>query len=326
MIWPSVAEERDMLLAARVPKSGIVPAWKSNGLALSIAFFAITFIGVVAFAALFQFTLAAGILCLIAAEVLILKLRFFGTGIELALWAVSIAIFIFELPHSGQVEGLLVVALGAAIVGLRLRNVFFGGAAAVIVIAYVAEKWRDSSLVATVGLAMALLCVIARLREWQRPSTDNLFAFIAVIAPLAGYTGAEIRYGGNANLGLAAAFAIFGAIAMTIGIVRRDRYTLISAALSIAIACVEARDLINAAYELKLIGAGALLVALGAALSRALRSKTSGFVITPTSSRYDEAIQIIGTINVAHASPTHTEPQRESGGGNFGGAGASGEY
>ena len=39
-----------------------------------------------------------------------------------------------------------------------------------------------------------------------------------------------------------------------------------------------------------------------------------------------EAMQIAGTIAMAHASPAHAEPQRESGGGNFGGAGASGTY
>ena len=73
--------------------------------------------------------------------------------------------------------------------------------------------------------------------------------------------------------------------------------------------------------------AGALLVAIGAALSRALRDRTRGFVVTPSSvTKYDEAMQIIGTINIAHASPTHAEPQRESGGGSFGGAGASGDY
>jgi len=118
-------------------------------------------------------------------------------------------------------------------------------------------------------------------------------------------------------------------MSMAIAIKRRDRATLISAAISLAIACVEVRDVIHATPQVRLMIAGALLVAIAAAVSRALRNKMTGFVTTPASmTRYDEAMQLAGAFSMAHAAPQHAtaEPQRESGGGNFGGAGASGDY
>ena len=74
--------------------------------------------------------------------------------------------------------------------------------------------------------------------------------------------------------------------------------------------------------------AGLALVVIGAILSRALRGKTDGFVVTPTSvTRYDEAMQIAATVALApHHQAEPAAPQRESGGGGFGGAGASGEF
>ena len=145
--------------------------------------------------------------------------------------------------------------------------------------------------------------------------------------PVAGYVAALILHDGKPDLSIAATFAIAGSAILVVGIMRRDRATMITAAIMIAIASIEARDLVHESYEVKRMFAGALLVAIAAAISRALRDAKRGFVITPSSmTKYDEAMQIAGTIAMAHASPAHAEPQRESGGGNFGGAGASGTY
>jgi len=327
MIWPSVADERAMALDALLPKKNAALPWRTNGFFLTIAFFFLTVLGAGVFAALFQGSIVVAVLCLIAAEVLIQKFRFFGTGIESALWAVALAIVIFKLPHSGTKEGILVVALAAAIVGLRMRNAFFGAVAAIVVIAYTAAKWNEPWPAIIASLSIAVLCVLALLIEWQRPSNEALFGFIAVVMPLSGYVAAVVTDEMKTQLMIAAVYAIFGVAVLALGIARRDRLTLITAASAIAIAFVEARNLLQASDEVKLIASGALLVVIGAAISRALRDKTRGFVVTPSQiSGLDDAMQLAGTISAAHANPTQVEPHRESGGGNFGGAGASGNY
>ena len=87
------------------------------------------------------------------------------------------------------------------------------------------------------------------------------------------------------------------------------------------------RDLTSTSIDIKRIVAGAAFVIVARVIARMLRDKTTGFVVTPsTLTRYDEVIQIAGTISLPHQHATAAEPQRESGGGNFGGAGASGNY
>jgi MFS family permease len=328
MIWPSVEDERIKALDARLGRKS-TSAWKSNGMILSIVFFVLTALGITAFALLFRVPIFDAIVCVAVAEFLIQKKRFFGTGIESGLWAAALTFILIDLPHTGEVEALLAIALAAAIVGLRMRNAFFGAIAAALVVAYAGAKWDDPWPAVVVALAIAFACVIALTREWKRRSTEDLFAFGAVLMPLAAYATPLIRHEGKPQLSLAAVFAIFGAAMLVVAIKRRDRATMISAAIALAVASVEARDLIHASVEVKLMIAGALLIAIAAALSRALRDATSGFVTTPSSmTRYDEAMQLAGTFSVAHATPQQTpaSPHRESGGGSFGGAGSSGEY
>ena len=111
------------------------------------------------------------------------------------------------------------------------------------------------------------------------------------------------------------------------GIRLRHRALLIAAWSEIVIAVVEMRDIINTTVEIKRIILGAAFIVVARVIARMLRDKTTGFVVTPsTLTRYDEVIQIAGTISLPHQHATAAEPQRESGGGNFGGAGASGNY
>ena len=63
------------------------------------------------------------------AEWLIRQRRFFGTGIESALWIGALFAIIFSLPSSGKPEALLVFAAACAMAGLRVRSAVFGTAA-----------------------------------------------------------------------------------------------------------------------------------------------------------------------------------------------------
>ena len=331
MIWPSVADERAEALREIAPAWAGPPAWKSYGMIVSLVFFFFTTFAVSAFWGFLEMMVGSlfvlpAILCIAIAEWLIQRKRFFGTGIESGLWASAMVLLIMALPRSGRVESILVFALAAAIVGMRMRSPIFGALASILVVAYAGVKWTSVWPAVAISIAIAFAAVVALTRRWQRPSTERLFAFTAVLMPLAGYISALIRHEGNASLAIGAAYAIAGAIFLAIAIPRRDRAILIASWMAIAIAITETRDVVPLANEVKVMLAGALLVAVAAAVSRALRDNATGFVITPsTLTRLDEAIQII--VGTLPAAPAHAAaPQREAGGGGFGGAGASGQY
>lgn len=327
-LWPTVEEERAKALDARLGRKSTSP-WKSNGLVLSIVFFFLTLLGVGAFIIFFRNGILGAIVCIGIAELLIQKKKFFGTGIESALWASGLGLFLSALPSSGKIEALLVIALCAVIAGVRVRSAFFGTIAACLVVGYAGAKWDDPWPAVVVALAIAFASIVAMTRVWKRPSTEELFAWLAIVMPFAAYASPLIRFQWKPQMAIALVFAIFGLTSMAIAIKRLDRATLISAAISLAIASAEARELFHRALEVRLMIAGALLIAIAAVISRVLRNKTTGFVTTPSSmTRYDEAMQLAGAFAMAHANPqsANAAPQRESGGGNFGGAGASGDY
>jgi hypothetical protein len=331
VIGPSVAEERARSLRARGLPAEVV--WKSNGPILSAVFFVLTALAVAALAVLLDVLKLPHVLtaagCFVVAELLIVKKRFFGTGIESALWAGALVSLILMLPNSGRVEAFLVFALAAAIVGFRMRNPFFGTVAAILVVAYAAAKWKVAAWPIVAGCAIGVTAAIALGREWKRESTEDLFAALAIVLPAAGYIASlEVDFA-KSRWWIAMSFALAGAAAMFAAIRLRHRFLLIAAFLAIAIAGFEARDLLAATPDVKRIIAGLLLIAIARAVAYALRDRKTGFVVTPSSmSGYDEAIQIIGTVAVAprHAAPAEGGPAIESGGSSFGGAGTGGGY
>ena len=339
---PSIAEERAAGVHRIVPSQPESP-WKHNGLLLRIVF---TVLAAIAVAAAFGFfsllMLPKGILTAVlaigAAEWMIAEHRFFRTGLESSLWLCGTFAFIFGLPSRGKVEAILVFAAAAALSGWRMRNEFFGALAAILVVVYVAAKWEHTPIL-TISIAalIAIASALALGRLWQRPSTDRLFAGLALAMPIAGYLATLfIRDSGPANLRIAAILGITAAILLAAGIVWRDRVLLIAASLSIACAAIELRQLFDYPVEGKLIGAGIAVIAIAVTLERALRRRTRGLVVTVVATNpYDEAMQIGGILTVAphgsapaghaHTGPVLTDsasPTDKS----FGGAGAGGDY
>jgi purine-cytosine permease-like protein len=101
--WPSASEER--LDALRPGASG----WRKHGVVLTVVFFVLTVVAVAAVEFLAQqLHLAEGwwtaVIAIAIAEWLIHRRRFFGTGIESALWIGALFAIIFSLPHSGKPE------------------------------------------------------------------------------------------------------------------------------------------------------------------------------------------------------------------------------
>jgi hypothetical protein len=342
---PSVAEERAEAIRKLVP-SQPESGWRHYGLLLRVVFTVLAIIAVAAafgFFAILQlppkgwFTAA---LAIGAAERLIRKYRFFGTGVESSLWLCGTFAFIFGLPSQGKVEAILVFAAAAALSGWRMRNAFFGVFAAILVVAYIAAKWDHAPIVAmSVAALLAIASAFALRRVWQRPSNERLFAGLTLAMPITGYLcSVFMRVFGPTfvmDLEVAAILGITAIVLLIAGIAWRDRVLLISATLSIVCAAIELRQLFDYPTEAKLIGAGMAVIAIAVTLDRALRRNTRGLVVTKVATNpYDEAMQIGGILAVApHGSaadhaPTGPEladsasPTDKS----FGGAGAGGGY
>ncbi|HEV7570325.1 MAG TPA: hypothetical protein VGQ21_02405 [Thermoanaerobaculia bacterium] len=339
---PSIAEERAEALRKLVPSQPATP-WKHNGLLLRIVFMVLAAIAVsMAFGFFALLMLPKGILTAMlaigAAEWMIGEHHFFRTGVESSLWLFGTFAFIFGLPSQRKIEAILVFAAAAALSGWRMRNEFFGVLAAILVVAYVAAKWEHTPILAMSAAALiAIASAFALGRAWQRPSTDRLFAGLAVAMPIAGYVATLfLREFGPMNLRVAAILGITAAILLAAGIAWRDRILLISATLSIACAAIELRQLFDYPAEQKLIAAGITVIAIAVTLERALRRRTHGLVVTVVATNpYEEAMQIGGILTVApHGSAptahTHAGPVLEDSTSatdkSFGGAGAGGGY
>jgi hypothetical protein len=315
----TAAEERRQELERRLGLS------KAHGFIVRIVFFVLTSLGVIAlFFGCEELHLPKGwiaaILSIALAEFLIRRLHVRGTGVESALWLGGLFAWIFGLPSEGKPEGLLVFAAASAIAGRRLRNPLFGGLAAVFVISYLgAKNWYAEALIA--GIVIAAAALAARLREWQRPSTEWLFVALLFVCPIAGAAW-TFRY---TSFFWAFAYLALAVAELTFAERKRDHAALAASAVSIVIAAVVLRDVFAFALEWKLIASGALMFAVALAVSRVLRGRTRGFVMTPVKSAYEEALRIFGTAAFAPQTKVAATPQT-AGGGNFGGAGATGDF
>jgi len=306
-MWPTPEEER-------------ANAWRRMSLIAQIVFFVLT---IAAIAIFYGFLSLLGLptwLVAVAAiplgEFLIRRSHFWRTGVESALWIGGLYAIVFSLPHSGRIEALLVLAMPAAIAGWRVRNALFGTLALVLITAYfAAHHWPWFALF--FALAVTLAAVFALTRTWQRPSTEFLWQVIVLVMPIAGYI-AQLQERHSVvmlYLGVAAVFA-------AVGIRVRIRVPLAAAVIAIAIAIINAH--LPWDVEVQLIVGGAVALGAAAAIMRALRRKDRGFVIgEPKQSDLQAALSVAPTLLSVHAPGG---AQVKTGGGEFGGAGASGSY
>lgn len=301
--------------------------WRSHGVIVQVVFFVLTLVAMAAsygFLHLFSVPgrgIVAGLAFIAVAELLIGRQRWFGTGVEAALWIGGLACFISELPSSGKPEALLVVAAAFGIAGARVRNPLFGAVAAILMMVYAETKWDVGVVTA---LVMATLAAVALLREWRRPSTEWLFVAIAMTLPLAGLFTADERWR-TMTIGV---YAAYGALAFGLGLAKRHHALLLSGAIALVIAVVEIAETLTAPLETKLAAGGAFLLVSAFVVQRALRERSRGVVVTPASlTRMDEALAIAGALSAPSGNRTEaSEGGRVQGDGGFGGAGATGEY
>ncbi|HXH95151.1 MAG TPA: hypothetical protein VNN25_26490 [Thermoanaerobaculia bacterium] len=348
MSWlpgPSVEEERTEALRRLHVADVAATPWRHNGIMLRIVF---SVLAIVALAALFGFFAIlslpkewlTGIAAIGAAEWLIRRHHFFSTGLESTLWIAGLFCLIFTLPSSGKVEAVLAFAFAAGLAGWRMRDAFFGVCAVVLVVVYVAAKWDFVVLTMFVAGVLALAAAIAMRRVWQRPTTEWLFAGIALAMPVTGWAATifmRVFHNFATSLPVALILTATAVVLLAMGVLCRDRVLLISGTISLALVAVELQDRISLPMEAKLVTFGLAFIAAGAILARSLRRATSGFVTTPVRvAAYDEAMQIGGILAVAphgdHAAASHDAggPQLSDSAGptdkSFGGAGAGGGF
>ncbi len=341
---PSAEEERtEALRRLHVAEVAATP-WRHNGVMLRIVF---SILAIVASAAFFGFFAIlslpkewlTGIVAIGTAEWLIRRYHFFATGLESTLWIAGAFVLIFTLPSSGKVEAVLVFAFAAGLAGWRMRDAFFGVCAVVLVVVYVAAKWDAVIVTMTVAAILALAAAIAMRRVWQRPTTEWLFAGIALAMPVTGWAATifmRVFHNFAPSVPVALILAATAAVLLAMGVRFRDRVLLISGTISLALVAVELQDRINLPMEAKLVAFGVAFIAAGAVLARSLRRATSGFVTTPVRvAAYDEAMQIGGIIAIAphgqsasahDAGGPHLSDSAGPTDKSFGGAGAGGGF
>jgi len=333
----NVTEERNAVLREQLIDAGVDRAvvahlessWRSHGIVVQCVFFFLTCIGIVALYGLCNVIgiagegVVVGIASLGLAEMLIRDRRWFGTGVEAALWIGGLIALITELPNSGKPEAMLVFAAAFAIAGARVRNPIFGAAAAIFVVVYAEKKFDLGVLTA---LAIAGVAVLALLRTWRRPSTEWLWIVLAIALPVAGRFTADDRW----QLVTIALYALFGVFALLLAFLYRHHALFFAAAAGLTIAGIDIGRRITTPLEVKLALAGASLLGISWLVARLLRDRTIGLVATPVKlTQADDALEVAGALGAAHVSraePSQNVDARPEGEGGFGGAGASGDY
>jgi hypothetical protein len=327
-------DEREVLLRSRFPREMDEvfgpPKFKSNSVILQIVFFALTCLGIGATYLFFHELeigaegVVTGVVAIALAEYLILRRRWFFTGVEAALWLGGLFAMISDLPSTGAPEAMLLLGAAAAVAGFRVRNPLFGAVAAMFVAEY-AEKKADLGVL--VALIIAIAAGLMLLREWKRASTEWLWIATVVLLPVYGRFNADPAWRTTTIL-LYGAFAI---AMLVLAFTRRHHAMLIAGMIGGAIAAHEIGERIATPLEVKLAFAGAFLLGGSLLVSRVLRDRTTGVVATPAQlTPIDDILQDVGTVAAAHAAgpppEAATTEARPSGDGGFGGAGASDSY
>ncbi len=314
-------QERARVINHRWPEANLPQPWHGYGLLGQIVFFLLTVAGIAAFYTLTKQELLTAVLCIVLAEFLIHGRRWFGTGVEAALWIGGLFSALAALPNTGAPEANLLIAAAAGIAGFRVRNPLFGALAAFFVTYYLEVK-ADLGTIA--AMLIATFALIALHRTWRRPSTEWLFIILLVTMPFAAQAHADRRWA-LLTIALAGGFA---AISFACALRKRHHAMFAGAAAAAIVAVGTVHSRFGISEEAVSAISGAVLLVASLATSRLLRGRTTGFVVTPAKlTAFDDDLETLATVAIAPPHSAGNPPEvRPQGEGGFGGAGATGDY
>jgi uncharacterized membrane protein YgcG len=353
---PSVAEERWLAIADRVGEAKVTAAetggWRTTSLLARCAFF---FLGMLATLAVFglayQFTksanasgVIAAIVCIAVAELLIIGQRFFGMGIEEALYLFG-ALALIPMFFTNDQRG---VTLGCAIfcgaVAARLVNPLFP------TFAIAAASWWLHTA-GTWHLEIALYCILVTAGSWlalkknfARPSTQRFVEWMSVVLPVVSYLWLKHfdfdpwRYiSRSPSLDAASELAtplillIAAASALTLALRWRQHALLLAFGACVVMLPIELREVSSLLLETKLVIYGIVVLIVALVAERRLRRPhgVTSLLLGPDSEAW--RIVELGTAATLAASAHRTDRtsspnELEPGGGSYGGGGSSGSY
>lgn len=262
------------------------------------------------------------------AEFLLLRKRFLRTGIEEGFYIAGLCAVIVGLPGESRPEVILLFVLAFLLAGIRLANALFIAGAAMLVVVYAGAKSEDSFSTGTIAFVLFLAGAFLNQRRMARPFVSSGVAILtALLLPLAAILWSYAFSPSKAPLSLIAAIFATAVTAGAIAIRRRDRALLIGSTLTLIVSLVLAGNHVDAPWEWKLLAGSAASLAVVLVIDRRLAGRRFGITSEKLSDiAHADLIEMAGAVAVAPQTDRDPQPQRASGGGAFGGAGATGEF
>ncbi len=298
-----------------------------------------------------SFLFISGLLLVGLAEWLIVKRRFFGTGVEEALVLAGLLMIAFDTVsvwhNSSNVRTSLLITLMLLVAGLRLLNPLFITLSVMAFSATIDFTWEyhggraipGATLASAYCLAVAVVALYLNRVKFRRPSCDQTLSWLIVAMPLAAFLWFETQSAFGSSIasfrrGLiyqwmpVLLLAVFGFTALMAGIRRRSHAPILAFMVCAGCVAYELRHLTTLSLQAKLIGYGGVLLLLTIAVDRYLRTPRRGITSTQCSENGDslDLSQLAAVSGLTPASAHHPGAPFKGGGGTFGGGGASGNY
>ncbi len=272
--------------------------------------------------------LAVGVAIIALAELLIVRSRFFRTGIEEGIWCAGLLVLLFDLFALAQSSLLfaawfgLAAGIAALLLSFRLLHTLLFLLSIVILGFWTGDYFESVAVVGWALVPIGVAALAIHLRPAERPFHANASGWLAALAPAAAW--ALVR---DASLAGAWAVAIgCAALWIAAGIRWRSRFALAGGALAAAAFVFELLDSQPLAIEFRMILGGAFGLALALFLLRWLREPRGGFTSQALDTDAEPRLfELAATVALAPPAAARHEGLG-AGVGKFGGGGASGEY